>query len=117
MRVYTHAGISPRVLEEFWRGEVSEGPGICWELMKNLICSRHLLTKTTDSVLLLQSPVLLALAAFEASWLFSVTVAEAGVGGVLEIRPALRCQRTPAPGLGIKPRQEYSRLTPGDSSH
>lgn len=47
MVIYTIVGISHRMMEKFKRGKVSKQPGIYWELMKNLFCSRQLLTETT----------------------------------------------------------------------
>lgn len=70
---------------------MSKGPGIGWQLMKNLIFSRHLLTETTGSIWSLSSPILLApvSTARAAFWLFPAIDAETCVGGILEIRPAL----------------------------
>ena len=45
MAIYTIVGISHRMMKKFERGKVSKQPGIYWELMKNLFCSRHLLTE------------------------------------------------------------------------
>lgn len=90
MAIYTIVGISHRMMKKFKRGEVSKQPGIYWKLMKNLFCSRHLLTEIMIC-LALPSPVLPALgrAALEASWLFLAIDAEAGVEGILKVRLAL----------------------------
>ena len=79
MAIYTIVGISHRMMKKFKRGKVSKQPGIYWKLMKNLFCSRHLLTEIMIC-LALPSPVLPALgrAALEASWLFLAIDAEGG---------------------------------------